>query len=107
VILKNGSRGQRVKELQNLLKSVGYWSLDYTTENFGGVTETAVKKFQKDKGLKDDGIVGPATWSKLTESSLNKIKPVYEFPSDSEDFSDPEDEMLIEKIKELYPTCKI
>lgn len=106
MILKNGSRGQRVKELQNLLKSVGYWSLDYTTENFGGVTETAVKKFQKDKGLKDDGIVGPATWSKLTESSLNKIKPVYEFPSDSEDFSDPEDEMLIEKIKELYPTCK-
>lgn len=32
---------------------------------FGKGTETAVKQFQKDSGLKADGIVGPATWSAL------------------------------------------
>lgn len=106
MILKNGSRGPRVKELQQLLKTAEYWTLDYTTENFGGVTEAAVTKFQKDKGLKADGLVGPTTWSKLAESTILKVKPVYESSLTNEDFSDPEDEMLVERIKEAYPTCK-
>ena len=32
---------------------------------FGANTETAVKKFQKDLGLTQDGIVGPETWDKI------------------------------------------
>ena len=36
---------------------------------FGANTVSAVKKFQKAKGLTQDGIVGPATWAKLCATS--------------------------------------
>jgi N-acetylmuramoyl-L-alanine amidase len=104
-ILRKGSKGTRVAELQELLKKAGYWKLDIT-QNFGPVTEAAVKLFQKDNGLKDDGVVGPATWGKLSESVKSNVKPVLKPSTVVEDFSDPEDEMLIEKIQEAYPTCK-
>lgn len=41
--------------------------------NFGPKTELAVKTWQKNHGLKDDGIVGPATWAKMGISSSNTI----------------------------------
>lgn len=57
-VLKNGSRGDAVKELQTLLgiKADGI---------FGRNTETAVKIFQKTMGLVSDGIVGKLTWLSL------------------------------------------
>ncbi|MFB2838069.1 peptidoglycan-binding domain-containing protein [Floridanema evergladense] len=62
-ILRRGSKGQTVKYLQELLKSAGYSvAIDGI---FGPATEAAVKKFQKDRGLVVDGIVGPKTWSYL------------------------------------------
>ena len=105
-ILRRGSKGPRVTELQNLLKSAGYWKIGSITDSFGPVTEAAVKLFQLEKGLKDDGIVGPATWGKLVEAGKSVIKPVVPVNATTEDHSDPEEEMLIEKIKEAYPTCK-
>jgi peptidoglycan hydrolase-like protein with peptidoglycan-binding domain len=33
--------------------------------NFGPATKAAVQAFQKKKGLKVDGIVGPNTWAAL------------------------------------------
>jgi N-acetylmuramoyl-L-alanine amidase len=104
-ILRKGSKGPRVAELQGLLKKAGYWKLDIT-QNFGPVTEVAVKVFQKDKGLKEDGVVGPSTWGVLSQSVASTIKPITKPVASTEDFSDPEDEMLVEKIKEAYPTCK-
>jgi putative chitinase len=58
MILKNGSKGDDVKKLQEKLgvEAIG---------TFGPKTEAAVKAWQKANGLKDDGIVGDATWSKL------------------------------------------
>ena len=58
MILKNGSKGDDVKKLQEKLgvEAIG---------TFGPKTEAAVKAWQKTNGLKDDGIVGDATWSKL------------------------------------------
>lgn len=65
-ILKNGSKGSQVKALQLLLIGYGYscgrWGAD---GNFGASTLTAVKKYQKAKGLTVDGVVGPATWKAL------------------------------------------
>ena len=58
MLLKNGSKGEDVKKLQEKLgvEAIG---------TFGPKTEAAVKAWQKANGLKDDGIVGDATWTKL------------------------------------------
>ena len=64
--LKYGSVGLDVKMLQQKLNSIGFiLSVD---GKFGTLTELAVKKFQKSKGLVSDGIVGPKT-----NAELNKI----------------------------------
>jgi len=58
MLLKNGSKGDDVKKLQEKLKLTADGS-------FGLRTEEAVKAWQKANGLKDDGVVGDTTWSKL------------------------------------------
>ena len=58
MLLKNGSKGDDVKKLQEKLKLTADGA-------FGLKTEEAVKAWQKANGLKDDGIVGDGTWSKL------------------------------------------
>jgi putative chitinase len=58
MLLKIGSKGDDVKKLQIKL---GVES----TGTFGSKTETAVKEWQKKHGLKDDGVVGDVTWSKM------------------------------------------
>lgn len=58
-----GTRGERVKSVQYLLNQH-----KVTTEvdgSFGDLTDGNVKKFQGNKGLVQDGIVGPKTWAKL------------------------------------------
>ena len=54
MVLRKGSRGNEVKELQEFL-GIGADGV------FGPGTEAAVKAWQKENGLVDDGIVGPAT----------------------------------------------
>jgi putative chitinase len=63
MLLKNGSKGDDVKKLQEKLK--------LTADGSCGIkTEEAVKAWQKANGLKDDGIVGDGTWSKLFGVSI-------------------------------------
>lgn len=59
-----GSRGSEVKAIQTALKERGLYkgSIDGI---FGSATQTAVKKFQKQQGLTQDGIAGPATLKRL------------------------------------------
>ncbi|MDM5212365.1 L,D-transpeptidase family protein [Peribacillus sp. NJ4] len=59
-ILKNGSKGPQVIEIQKRLTKLGY-STKGIDGAFGKNTEMAVKKFQKSKKLTSDGIVGPKT----------------------------------------------
>lgn len=59
-VLKKGSRGAEVKELQRQLTNLGY-STNGIDGIFGPGTDSAVRKFQKAKKLKVDGIVGAAT----------------------------------------------
>ncbi|HHW02085.1 MAG TPA: peptidoglycan-binding protein [Thermoanaerobacterales bacterium] len=63
-ILRRGMRGDDVRELQSKLQSLGY-NVGPIDGIFGPLTEKAVKQFQKDNGLKVDGIVGPQTYDML------------------------------------------
>ena len=64
-ILKRGSKGSDVVELQTLLREHGFFEYEKITGYFGKITEDGVKNFQKSKGLKADGIVGTQTWAAI------------------------------------------
>ena len=59
-MLKSGSRGDEVRELQEKLNSLGY---DAGTADgiFGPNTESALKAFQEASSLTADGVAGPMT----------------------------------------------
>ena len=61
VLLKNGARGNAVRAVQGILNSRGQ-SLA-VDGSFGPATLSAVKSFQKARGLEVDGVVGDVTWS--------------------------------------------
>ena len=63
-VLKQGSKGSEVKEVQRRLKNWGYYkgSVDGV---FGAGTKSAVIAFQKKNGLTADGVVGKATYKAL------------------------------------------
>jgi len=65
--LKKGSTGEAVRELQTALKALGY-DVGAVDGQFGASTESAVKKFQSDRGIPADGIVGPITWLNIDEA---------------------------------------
>ncbi|MDL2236671.1 peptidoglycan-binding protein [Christensenellaceae bacterium OttesenSCG-928-K19] len=56
--------GEDIRALQTKLKSLNY-PLGDLDGIFGTKTHQSVVSYQKDKKLKDDGIVGSATWSSL------------------------------------------
>ena len=58
MLLKIGSKGEEVKQLQTKLGLV-------SDGHYGALTATAVKKWQAANGLTADGIVGPGTWNKM------------------------------------------
>ena len=63
VVLRRGSFGDAVRELQELLRVKGFaLSID---SDFGAATELAVMMFQKSSNLIVDGIVGQNTWTLL------------------------------------------
>lgn len=67
---KFGSSGQEVKQIQQKLKSWGYYngSVDGI---YGSQTVAAVKKFQSKNGLTADGIAGPKTLAALGINSTS------------------------------------
>jgi peptidoglycan hydrolase-like protein with peptidoglycan-binding domain len=77
--LKNGSKGLQVTKLQTDLFQLGF---DFRSNGeygkidgiFGRKTEKAVKLFQKNNGLKVDGIVGENTCAKIDE--LKTLSPL-------------------------------
>jgi len=63
-LLKNGSKGEVVTYLQQLLDQLGC-DPGGVDGIFGPNTERAVKEFQTNQGLAADGVVGPKTWAAL------------------------------------------
>lgn len=62
--LKKGASGNITKLLQEKLVKLGY-STNGVDGIFGSGTYSAVREFQKTRGLSADGIVGQNTWRKL------------------------------------------
>lgn len=65
--LKKGSKGNITLLVQKRLNSVGF-NLNCDGD-FGTNTYNAVVKFQKNRGLKQDGIIGPKTWEWLLKGT--------------------------------------
>ena len=63
-LLKLGSRGEDVRQLQKRLNELGF-SCGAADGIFGNATRAAVIAFQRANGLTADGIAGPATLGKL------------------------------------------
>ena len=83
--LKKGMSGADVRFVKDALFSLGFYNSkikQITNSTFGADTYVAVCKFQRAKGLEDDGVVGPQTWAAL-EEALAAEKPAkeVEFPS--------------------------
>lgn len=73
-ILRQGSKGNAVSELQQLLQNKGFYT-GKIDGDFGQGTLNAVLKFQKDNGLQADGIVGNSSWAALRAASKPATNP--------------------------------
>jgi hypothetical protein len=68
-ILRVGSKGSRVKTLQDALNQKVKPSPHLVPDaDFGQLTKAAVLKFQREKWLVEDGVVGPCTWNALMDT---------------------------------------
>ena len=67
-LLKQGSQGEAVSELQAMLRLLGYYTgaIDGV---YQGSTASAVAAFQRSAGLQADGVAGTETWVRLLPPS--------------------------------------
>lgn len=103
--LKKGSKGPVVRYAQQLLLDRGYALPKYGADgSYGNETVAAVKAFQKDWGLTQDGIIGPKTWERLLST-----QPVLDKPADLR-YTATIKGLTGNQAKELrgkYPNCEI
>ncbi|SFR90178.1 Peptidase family M23 [Dyella sp. OK004] len=71
-VVRHGSQGETVRALQRELAELGYEGRDgkplKDDAHFGPDTRHAVEAFQRTNGLKIDGLAGPQTLEKLSET---------------------------------------
>lgn len=68
--IRRGNKGEDVRYVQTLLYNLGYNLGSYGIDgDFGRATEAAVKEFQRDHKLNQDGVVGPLTYEALEKAS--------------------------------------
>jgi cell wall-associated NlpC family hydrolase len=79
-MVREGSRGASVSQLQNLLKNKGF-NPGPTDGIFGPKTKAAVLAFQRAQGIEVDGIVGPQTWGKLRGAGGSRPAPAPSAPT--------------------------
>lgn len=76
-VLRSGAHNESVRKAQQLLVKHGYDVGSAGIDGwFGANTLKAVKKFQSDKGLTVDGIIGASTWTALNKEPEKKEEPI-------------------------------
>ena len=73
-VLRTGSRGEAVTNLQSRLKNLGYYEGEIDGQ-FGAGTRDAVAAFQRQNGLDADGIAGEETREKLFSTEAKPYTP--------------------------------
>lgn len=74
-MIKNGDRGARVVEVQEMLLKAGY--ILVADGIFGPQTERLIREFQRQNGLLADGIVGPKTRAALVAQAQPVVMEQY------------------------------
>ena len=72
VRIEKGAEGEDVMALQKRLMELGYLAIDEPTSYFGNATKYAVKLFQRQQGLQQDGICGTDTIALLYSDDAKK-----------------------------------
>ncbi len=71
--LSNGSSGPAVETWQAKMRQRG-WTLSADGE-YGDESESVCRQFQREKGLANDGVVGPRTWEATWNAPVTPPKP--------------------------------
>jgi peptidoglycan hydrolase-like protein with peptidoglycan-binding domain len=114
--LRHGSRGDAVGELQAHLNELGYTDANNkpmrVDKDFGQTTETAVKAFQRDHGLDDDGKVGPTTAKAINDAIADRAKahgqpapgqaPAVQAPARLDDPKHPDNAMFLQAREHVF-----
>jgi peptidoglycan hydrolase-like protein with peptidoglycan-binding domain len=77
--MSQGQSGEHIKLMQEYLNRIrlNYPAINLigsTNGNFGADTVSAVKTFQKVFGLTQDGVIGRATWNKISQIYVGVVK---------------------------------
>lgn len=73
ITLKRGHKGENVKLLQTMMKTLGYYTREIDGD-FGMYTEQAVKAFQTKTNHTPDGVFGPKTCPDLNKQYAAKVQ---------------------------------
>ena len=73
-ILRRGDRGEAVGELQKLLKAIGLFN-GPISGFYGEQTEAAVRRFQRNRGLIEDGVAGVRTRAAISAVARSRSRP--------------------------------
>ncbi len=68
--IAEGDIGPHVADVRRRLEALGFGPISDPQEHFARATRAAVEAFQRLRGLRVDGIVGPQTWNRLVEAGF-------------------------------------
>ena len=101
-VMKSGSKGEDVKELQQKLAEQGYYK-GAIDGMYGPLTKAAVTNYQKDKNLIVDGMAGPQTQGSINSTPKQDVATNPAKPDPKKASGDPQyifpDEYTIEEIQ--------
>ena len=89
--LEKGNDGEDVLEIQQRLMKLGYLAIDEPTSHYGKATREAVRIFQRQHELDQDGIIGNQTYDLLMSDGAQKY--VMKEGAEGKDIKDFQDKL--------------